>query len=162
MRLNSLSVALLLGVLAACGTGDEPENPVPQVEIVTAESLGEQTVLTNRAYLATSPYAEASRDNGKKQAQLCKACHSLEKGGANMIGPNINGFFGKSVGTAEGFDYSNAVLDADFAWTPRALDAWLVQPSRFLPGNKMTFAGVSNAEDRADLIAYLLQATDAE
>jgi cytochrome c len=77
-----------------------------------------------------------------------------------MIGPNLYGFFGEQVGTVEGFDYSNAVANADFVWTPRALDAWLVQPSRFLPGNRMTFAGVGDAGNRADLIAYLLRATD--
>ena len=78
----------------------------------------------------------------------------------NMIGPNLFGFFGKQAGTVEGFDYSNAIVAVDFVWTPRALDAWLVQPSRFLPGNRMAFAGVGDAGNRADLIAYLLRATD--
>ena len=77
-----------------------------------------------------------------------------------MIGPNLFGFFGNEAAAVEGFDYSQALSEADFTWTPRALDAWLAEPSRFLPGNRMTFAGVSGESDRANLIAYLLVATE--
>jgi cytochrome c len=51
------------------------------------------------------------------------------------------------------------LLEADFLWTPRALDAWLAEPARFLPGNRMTIAGVSDPEDRRDIIAYLIEMT---
>jgi cytochrome c len=147
-------------MIAACGseTGNSTGNA--KATLLTAATIGEQVPLTAGEFLAQPPYAAADRENGAEQAQICKACHSLEKGGVNMIGPNLYGFFGKRVGTVEGFDYSNAVANADFIWTPRVLDAWLVQPSRFLPGNRMTFAGVGDAGDRADLIAYLLRATD--
>ena len=76
-----------------------------------------------------------------------------------MIGPALYGFFGTKVGARSGFQYSEVMLDADFVWTPEALDAWLAQPGRFLPGNRMTFAGVLKQSDRDDLIAYLLSAT---
>ena len=79
-----------------------------------------------------------------------------------MIGPNLFGFFGKPAGSVAGYSYSAALQEADFRWTPRALDAWLLQPARFLPGNRMSFPGVSRASDRADLIAYLLEATSRE
>ena len=79
-----------------------------------------------------------------------------------MVGPNLYGFFGNAVGYSDSFDYSNAVREAEFVWTPRALDAWLQQPGRFLPGNRMSFGGVRDGGDRADLIAYLLVATGAE
>ena len=69
---------------------------------------------------------------------------------------------GLAAGTREGFPYSAALREADFIWTPRALDAWLAQPGRFLPGNRMTFAGVMRQDDRDALIAYLLEATTAE
>ena len=78
-----------------------------------------------------------------------------------MIGPALHGFFGREVGSYSGFEYSAAMRNADFVWTPRALNAWLAQPGRFLPGNRMTFAGVLKQEDRDDLIAYLLEATTA-
>jgi cytochrome c len=155
-----LSGIAALTMIAACGsdTGDTTGNA--ETKLLTAATIGEQMTLTTGEFLAQPQYAAADPENGARQAQICKACHSLEKGGVNMIGPNLYGFFGEQVGTVEGFDYSNAVANADFVWTPRALDAWLVQPSRFLPGNRMTFAGVGDAGNRADLIAYLLRATD--
>ncbi len=76
-----------------------------------------------------------------------------------MIGPALFGFFGTTAGSREGFEFSPVLRDAGFVWTPRALDAWLAQPGRFLPGNRMTFAGVHRPGDRDDLIAYLLQVT---
>ena len=78
-----------------------------------------------------------------------------------MVGPPLFGLFGTEVGTRSGFDYSPVMRNADFIWTPEALDAWLAQPGRFLPGNRMTFAGVFNKEDRDGLIAYLLENTSA-
>ena len=76
-----------------------------------------------------------------------------------MIGPALHGFFGKVIGVQEGFNYSDAARNADFYWTPRALDGWLAQPGTFLPGNSMAFPGVTRASDRNDLIAYLLEET---
>ncbi len=78
-----------------------------------------------------------------------------------MIGPALYGFFGTEVGSRSGFEYSAVMRNADFVWTPEALNAWLAQPGRFLPGNRMTFAGVLRQEDRDNLIAYLLEVTTA-
>ncbi len=130
--------------------------------LLTAGTLGDQTVLTAAEYLSATPYSSADRLKGARLAQICRACHSLDKGGPNMIGPVLYGFFGSGVGSRAGFDYSPVMRDADFLWTPRALDAWLAQPSRFLPGNRMTFAGVLQSGDREDLIAYLLEVTTAD
>ena len=129
---------------------------------MTAATLGEQSVLPAADYLAQAPYATADRGNGQRLAQMCKACHTIGKGGVNMVGPNLYGFFGKRAGSVERYAYSAALQEADFVWTPRALDAWLAQPARFLPGNRMSFPGVSGASDRADVIAYLLEATGEE
>lgn len=127
----------------------------------SAATLGAQVVLTAEEYLATEPFAGADRKRGETQAQICKACHSLDRDGPNMIGPALFGFFGTEAGTRDGFEFSDAMRDADFVWTPEALDAWLAQPGRFLPGNRMTFPGVLRQEDRNDLIAYLLEVTAA-
>ncbi len=146
--------------LTACGndaseTGDESEATV----VLSAATLGEQLVLPVSEYLMIEQYASANRRNGSSQAQICKACHSFDEGGGNMIGPALFGFFSRNVGEKAGFDYSPVMRNADFVWTPRALDAWLTQPGHFLPGNRMTFAGVFRQQDRDDLIAYLLEAT---
>lgn len=158
-HIRFLAVAVLMMVVAGCGEKTEaPESePLP-----TAATLGEQAILSPKEYLAAEPYAGASQSRGEKQARICQACHSLEKGGPNMIGPALFGFFGKEVGTRSGFEYSAVMRNASFTWTPEALNAWLAQPGRFLPGNRMTFAGVLKQGDRDDLIAYLLTVTSAD
>jgi cytochrome c len=149
---------LLLCLAAGCG-GESASGGGARAPLLTAQTLGEQMTLPVAEYLASEPYAAADRSNGERQAKICRACHSLEEGGPNMIGPNLYGFFGKRIGSVPGFSYSAAVSEVDFVWTPRALDAWLSQPGRFLPGNRMTFAGVPQEKDRVDLIAYLLEST---
>ncbi len=160
-----LAVAVLVTtvtMVAGCGKKTEDTGtgsgaaPLP-----TAATMGEQVVLTAEEYLAAAPFASASRSRGEKQAQVCKACHSLDKGGSNMIGPALYGIFGRDVGTRGGFEYSAAMRNADFVWTPDAVNAWLAQPGRFLPGNQMMVANVSRQADRDDLIAYLLDVTTA-
>ena len=156
------AVAALATVVVACGESSEgPAAGSNATPLPTAATLGEQVILPASEYLANEPYASADRLRGERQAQFCKACHSLEPGGRHMIGPALHGFFGREVGTQSGFEYSAVMKDADFTWTPEAMHAWLAQPGRFLPGNRMTFAGVPNEQDRNDLIAYLLDVTTA-
>jgi cytochrome c len=164
IRISVFWLATSACLVAACG-GDSPspaagsdESAVP----LTAATLGQQTVKPLADYLGQAPYSAADRDNGERLAQMCKACHTIGKGGVNMIGPNLYGFFGKPAGSVAAYGYSVALQEADFVWTPRALDAWLLRPARFLPGNRMSFPGVSRASDRADLIAYLLEATSRD
>lgn len=158
--LKLLIIATALLSLGACGSGSENgvagEDKTPQL---SAATLGEQTVLSVSGYLEQEKFKSADASNGHRQAQICRACHSLDEGGPNMIGPALYGFFGTGAGETAGFDYSPVLQDASFVWTPRALDAWLAQPGQFLPGNRMTFAGIFREKDRDDLIAYLLRAT---
>ena len=158
---RTAAVAVAACLVAACGA-DSTSSPAAgdgSAAPLTAAALGEQSVLPAADYLAQAPYAGADRDNGQRLAQMCKACHTIGKGGVDMVGPNLFGFFGRPAGSAARYSYSPALQEADFVWTPRALDAWLSQPARFLPGNRMSFPGVSAASDRADVIAYLLEAT---
>ena len=159
-----LAAALVVTLVAGCGKkgNDESGTGLAAAPFPTAATLGEQVVMTAAEYLETEPYVSANRSRGERQSMLCKACHSLNKGGQNMIGPALYGFIGTKVGTREGFEYSAVMRNADFVWTPEALDAWLAQPGRFLPGNRMTFAGVPDQKDRADLIAYLIEATTSD
>lgn len=77
-----------------------------------------------------------------------------------MVGPNLFGVFGRKAATTAGFDYSSAIQSANLVWSPMALDAWLANPAKFLPGNRMPFAGIGDKADRDALIAYLLTATN--
>jgi cytochrome c len=158
-----LAVAAVVTLVAGCSnSGEDTGTETGTAPLPTAATLGEQVVLTAGEYLAAAPYRGANRSRGEAQAQICRACHSFDREGPNMIGPALYGFFGSEVGSQSGFEYSAVMRNADFVWTPEALNAWLAQPRRFLPGNRMTFAGVRQQSDRDDLIAYLLGATTNE
>ncbi len=103
-----------------------------------------------------APYNTADLANGQRKFALCRSCHTITPGGANMTGPNLHGLFGRTAGTAPKFNYSDAVKNAGFTWDPAHLDKWLADPRADLPGNRMTFVGLKDPEDRTDVIAYLL------
>jgi cytochrome c len=92
---------------------------------------------------------------GAKQFLACRACHTVQPGGANGVGPNLAGIMGAKAGSKPGFAYSPAMKAANFTWTAAEMDAFLAKPNARLPGNKMAYAGMANAAARRDLIAYL-------
>ncbi len=112
-------------------------------------------------YLAEERFASADQTLGRRVFLQCRACHSLEAGGAHRVGPNLHGMFGLQAATKEGFNYSPALRDSGVIWTPAALEEWLIRPSSFVPGNKMAFAGIKREPDRTALLAYLLKETSA-
>lgn len=99
--------------------------------------------------------AHASAANGKQTAHVCMNCHTFDRGGPNRIGPNLWGIVGRDIGSHPGFSYSQAVASAPGNWTYEKLDHYLTSPAREIPGNKMGFAGIWRAEDRANVIAFL-------
>ena len=105
--------------------------------------------------------AKADPAKGQQVFNKCAACHNAEKGGANQLGPNLWGVIGEPIGQGRGFAFSEALAKKGGAWDWHSLDAWLNSPKAFAPGTKMTFAGLSNPQDRADLIAFLNQHSDA-
>ncbi len=102
-----------------------------------------------------APYNTADIAHGKALFAQCRSCHTAVKDGANMVGPNLYGVFGRVAGTKADFNYSPALKAAGFTWDGPHLDAWLKDPRGYLPGAKMTFAGLSEEKDRIDVIAYL-------
>lgn len=100
----------------------------------------------------------ASADLAKGEATFakCASCHTINSGGANGIGPNLFGVVGKPVGShVAGFAYSDALKGKGGDWSFDNLNEWLKSPKAFAPGTKMTFAGLSKPEDRANLIAWM-------
>lgn len=98
--------------------------------------------------------AAADAGKGEKVFGKCKACHKLDDG-ANGTGPYLYGVVDRQVGTANGFGYSGKLVAVADVWSPENLNAFLENPKKFAPGNKMSFSGLKKIEDRANLIAYL-------
>jgi cytochrome c len=99
--------------------------------------------------------ASASAERGAQVAKQCQACHNLQEGQGPKIGPDLYGVVGRKVAAAAGFNYSSALKSKGGTWDFNALNAWLTKPSAYAPGTAMTFAGLSNDKQRADVIAYL-------
>ena len=99
--------------------------------------------------------AMADKTKGQKTAQVCTSCHSFEQGGPNRTGPDLWAVVGRPVGRHSGFAYSAAMAGHGGSWTYEELDQYLTSPARALPGNKMGFAGIRNAQDRANVLAFL-------
>jgi cytochrome c len=99
--------------------------------------------------------ASASADHGAQTAKQCEICHNLQEGQGNKVGPDLYGVVGRPVASVAGFNYSNALKAKGGTWTFDALDTWLKNPRADVPGTAMTFAGLSNEKQRADVIVYL-------
>ena len=162
MRHLGLTLAAVLAAgLAACSrsentsTANAPATAAPTAEAPTLSEDEKKALLA--AYPA--PYNTADLANGETKFALCRSCHTITPGGANMTGPNLHGVFGREAAAVEGYRYSDALKGAGLTWDGATLDQWLAKPATFLPGTKMSFAGVKDAKDRADLIAYLMVET---
>lgn len=144
--------------LAACGQPAAPEGGAAATTSDAATAAPAPAIDPEKAALLASlpaPYNTGDLANGQKQFQLCRSCHTITEGGANMTGPNLHGIFGRTAGTVEKFRYSEPLKAAGFVWDGAKLDQWLADPRGFLPGNRMSFMGVKDAKNRIDLIAYL-------
>lgn len=108
-------------------------------------------------FFGSSAFAAGDAAQGAKLYAQCRVCHSVNRGGANALGPNLFGIVGSKAAMKPGFKYSPALAKANIVWTPAKLDAWLTRPGALVPGNKMAFAGVANPQARANIIAYLAQ-----
>lgn len=160
MRLGPIVAATALAALvAACGKPDTAQpSGGDQAASAPAPALSDaekQTLLAS----FPAPYNAADLANGKAKFALCQSCHTIAPGGANMTGPNLHGVFGKASASNPDFKYSDALKAAGWTWDADHLNQWLEKPQTFLPGTKMSFAGLKDAKDRVDLIGYLMVET---
>ena len=105
--------------------------------------------------------ASADPAKGADVFKKCAACHNVDKGGANALGPNLWAVMGEAVGKGKGYAFSDALAAKGGNWDWVSMSAWLKSPKTFANGTKMTFAGLSNPEERANVIAYLNSKSDA-
>lgn len=142
----------------------EPAAPAAEqpADAAPAEASGEQAAeapaTAGGGFAAMVAAADPAA--GEKAFAACKACHTIEAGGPNRVGPNLHNVAGADIASHDGFKYSEALASMDGAWTTERLDQWLIDPKAFAPGNKMTYAGVKDDEKRAAIVAFLRANTE--
>jgi cytochrome c len=102
-----------------------------------------------------APFNGGDLAHGKQVFNQCRACHTAEQGGGDMVGPNLWGLFGRKAGTEVGFNYSDGLKASGMTWDAPTLDKWITSPRAVVPDTRMSFLGLSNPKDRIDVIAYL-------
>ena len=139
-----------------------PEKPAkPGYEIAVKEKGGGAGEAAPKEEPMEPLLASGSVDKGKQIAKQCQACHTLEKGGPNKIGPNLYGIVGSPRGEGRGgFNFSAAMKAKGGSWTFGELYAFLANPRGYIPGTAMTFAGLSRGQQRADVIDFLNTLSD--
>jgi cytochrome c len=167
-RTNTIAGWVLAAGIAALGlsvvTGEyfhaeRPEKMGYTVEGVEADSGGGDAAAVEQP--AAFYLAKADPAKGADVFKKCGACHSDQKGGPNQIGPQLWDVVGRPVASEAGFSYSDALKAKSGPWTFDELFSWLKSPKAYANGTKMTFAGLSNPVDRANVIAYLNSQSDA-
>jgi cytochrome c len=150
-------IAVVAFTLTGCGQGEAPAQNPAQPATPDAPATPARTAAEKTAILATlpAPWNAGDLDNGRRVFARCRSCHTITEGGPNMTGPNLYGVFGQQAGAHAGFNYSAAMKEAEFVWDGERLDHWLENPRTFMKGTKMSFAGIPDATDRRDVIAFL-------
>lgn len=157
---NAKAIAGLLALsaaLAACSGGSEGETDTSaQAEATTPAAPAGPPAATDVSTLDGTTFANFTGNaaNGKQVFGQCRTCHVTDAG-VNKIGPSLHNIIGRTAGTAPGYIYSAANAGAGFVWTKEKLFQFLEKPQRVLPQTKMIYAGLPDAQKRADLIAYL-------
>jgi cytochrome c len=160
MRVQSSALVIAALCLAACGKTHTASNSAPPADSgssTTASAPAPPTDAQKKAILATLPaaYQGADLDNGQAKFALCQTCHTVGKGEAPMVGPNLWGVFGRKAGSAPGFAYSDGLKALNVTWDAPTMDKWISGPRSMVPSTKMTYLGMENPKDRADVVAYL-------
>lgn len=162
-RFNTIAGWTLFSGIVAIGLGSlsghyfgadkvhRPEKMGYAIAGVEAEGDGAKAAVPIETLLATADAAK-----GEATFKKCASCHTVNSGGANGIGPNLFGVFGKPIGKhAAGFAYSPALSGKGGNWDFAAMNEWLTNPKKFAEGTKMSFAGLGDAAERANLMVYL-------
>ncbi|HJR83621.1 MAG TPA: cytochrome c family protein [Sphingomicrobium sp.] len=165
-RFNTIAGWVLFAGIVALGasivTGEafhseRPEEMGYPIEGVVQEGEGGAEAEKPIAFYLASADPAAGEQVFKK----CTACHNADQGGANALGPNLWDVLGEPIGKGKGFPFSPALSGVGGNWNWDNMSEWLKSPKKFAPGTKMTFAGLSNPQDRANVIAFLNTHSDS-
>ena len=170
-ELNKIIAAILMVALLVIGLGKiadsifhvkKPKNPGYQVEVESklASDTSQKTELVEKIDIAAI-MALGDVASGEKIFKKCAACHSINKGGKNKIGPALYNIVGRTVGGVNDYKYSKALASYGKEWTFEELNGFLKKPASYLKGTKMSYAGLRKEKDRASVIKYLNQKSDS-
>ena len=170
-ELNKIIASILMVALLVIGLGKiadgvfhvkKPKNLGYQVEVATQVSSETSlaTELVEKIDI-TAVMALGDITSGEKIFKKCAACHSINKGGRNKIGPALYNVVGRAVGGVDNYKYSKALASYGKEWTFEELNGFLTKPSSYLKGTKMSYAGLRKEKDRASVIKYLNQNSDS-
>lgn len=158
--------------LASCGGETSPSAERPATASTNAASgasaeqadqSAPQAAATSAILASLGPeYAAANLTNGARQFRRCQSCHTLSDGGRHTVGPNLHGIIDAPAANAERFSYSSQLENADLTWDLETLSAWIENPRALVPGNRMSFVGLRDADDRRDVIAYIAVETRSD
>ena len=165
-EINKIITAILVTVLVVFGIGkisdiifdkDKTDVVAYKVEAPEGEALqaSAESSVDITALLAMGDIA-----HGEKVYKKCKACHSIKQGGGNKIGPALWNVIFRPVGSITDYKYSKALSSYGKEWNWEEMNGFLIKPSKWIPNNKMGFAGLKSEKDRASVILYLNQNSD--
>jgi cytochrome c len=163
--LSLMLVAELGGMLV---TVEKPEEISQQAYVIAtpddgtavAEAATEEEVEPAGPGDITPMLASADLAAGERMTRQCTSCHGFDQGGGNKVGPNLWDIVGAPKSAADGYNYSNAFQELEGDWTYENLNAFLYNPNSYAPGTKMSYRGIADDEDRANLIAYMRSLSD--
>ena len=169
-ELNKIIAAVLMVALLVIGLGKiaegifhvkKPKNPGYQIEVenqLTSSTVQVAEMVEKIDIAAVMALGDIT--SGEKIFKKCAACHSINKGGKNKIGPALYNVVGRAVGGVDNYKYSKALASYGKEWTFEELNGFLTKPSSYLKGTKMSYAGLRKEKDRASVIKYLDQNSD--
>jgi len=171
-ELNKIVASILLIALLFIGIGkisdlafhvDKPETSGYRVELPESGEANKTSGTTSETVQEVdiaSLLALGDVTQGEKVFKKCSACHSINKGGENKIGPALYNVLGRQVGGVSDYKYSAALTEYGKSWTFGEMNGFLLKPASYIKGTKMAFAGLRKEEDRASIILYLNQNSD--
>ena len=168
-EINKIITAVLLVVLVVFGVGKisdlifevkKPDVEGYKVEIKAESKMVSQEDSESRVDIAAL-LAMGDVDHGKKVFKKCAACHSINQGGGNKIGPKLWNVMFRPVGAITDYKYSKALSGYKKEWSWEEMNGFLIKPSKWIANNKMGFAGLKKEKDRASVILYLNQNSDS-
>jgi len=165
--MNKIIVSIALAVILVLGINkitdvifyvEKPEKSAYQVASITTNDssvAAETNSSSSGSGDIMAMFASTSAAEGAKVFKKCAACHSINEGGSNKIGPALWGVLGRSVGSVPGYKYSKAMAAYGKKWSFEEMNGFLIKPKEWIKGTKMAFAGLKDEKDRAAVILYM-------